>query len=288
MITTGTTGTRGVAVRAGLHRGWLETKYSLTDVGDIFWMLLFPVSFTVTLLFMRGNTVPGTDLALGAMVLPSLIGMSIAFGGLAGPAMQIATDREDGTLLRAKATPDGMLGYLIGKIWFFGLTTLASLVLLAIPAMTVIGDLRIDGRTALLLPVIFVVGMVATVPIGSALGSIFKSSAQSMLIMLASMLLIAISGIFYPITAMPTWLQWVGQAFPFYWLGLGTRSAMMPAGAEAAEIGDSWRTVEMFAVLGVWAVVGLVLAPIVLRRMARRQTGSAIAAARDKVMSRGY
>ncbi|MER6971223.1 ABC transporter permease [Nocardioides sp. NPDC000445] len=288
MITTGTTGTRGVAVRAGLHRGWLETKYSLTDVGDIFWMLLFPVSFTVTLLFMRGNTVPGTDLALGAMVLPSLIGMSIAFGGLAGPAMQIATDREDGTLLRAKATPDGMLGYLIGKIWFFGLTTLASLVLLAIPAMTVIGDLRIDGRTALLLPVIFVVGMVATVPIGSALGSIFKSSAQSMLIMLASMLLIAISGIFYPITAMPTWLQWVGQIFPFYWLGLGTRSAMMPAGAEAAEIGDSWRTVEMFAVLGVWAVIGLVLAPIVLRRMARRQTGSAIAAARDKVMSRGY
>ena len=288
MITTGTTGTRGVAVRAGLHRGWLETKYSLTDVGDIFWMLLFPVSFTVTLLFMRGNTVPGTDLALGAMVLPSLIGMSIAFGGLAGPAMQIATDREDGTLLRAKATPDGMLGYLIGKIWFFGLTTLASLVLLAIPAMTVIGDLRIDGRTALLLPVIFVVGMVATVPIGSALGSIFKSSAQSMLIMLASMLLIAISGIFYPITAMPTWLQWVGQVFPFYWLGLGTRSAMMPAGAEAAEIGDSWRTVEMFAVLGVWAVIGLVLAPIVLRRMARRQTGSAIAAARDKVMTRGY
>lgn len=288
MITTGTKGTRGVAVRAGLHRGWLETKYSLTDVGDIFWMLLFPVSFTVTLLFMRGNTVPGTDLALGAMVLPSLIGMSIAFGGLAGPAMQIATDREDGTLLRAKATPDGMLGYLIGKIWFFGLTTLASLVLLAIPAMTVIGDLRIDGRTALLLPVIFVVGMVATVPIGSALGSIFKSSAQSMLIMLASMLLIAISGIFYPITAMPTWLQWVGQIFPFYWLGLGTRSAMMPAGAEAAEIGDSWRTVEMFGVLGVWAVVGLVLAPIVLRRMARRQTGSAIAAARHKVMSRGY
>ncbi|MBC7276776.1 ABC transporter permease [Nocardioides sp.] len=288
MITTGTTSTCGVAVRAGLHRGWLETKYSLTDVGDIFWMLLFPISFTVTLLFMRGNTVPGTDLALGAMVLPSLIGMSIAFGGLAGPAMQIATDREDGTLLRAKATPDGMLGYLIGKIWFFGLTTLASLVLLAIPAVTVIGDLRIDGRTALLLPVIFVVGMVATVPIGSALGSIFKSSAQSMLIMLASMLLIAISGIFYPITAMPTWLQWVGQVFPFYWLGLGTRSAMMPAGAEAAEIGDSWRTVEMFAVLGVWAVIGLVLAPIVLRRMARRQTGSAIAAARDKVMTRGY
>lgn len=281
-------GARRIAVRAGLRRGWLETKYSLTEVGDIFWMLLFPIGFTVTLLFMRGDTVPGTDLALGAMVLPSLIGMSIAFGGLAGPAMQLTTDREDGTLLRAKATPDGMLGYLVGKIWFFGLTTLATLVLLAIPAATVIGDLRIDGRTALLLPVIFVVGMVATVPIGAALGSLFKSSAQSMLVMLASFLLIAISGIFYPITALPTWLQWVGQVFPFYWLGLGTRSAMLPAGAEAAEIGDSWRTAEMFGVLGVWAVVGLLVAPVVLRRMARRQSGSAVAAARDKIMAKGF
>lgn len=279
---------RRIAVRAGLRRGWLETKYSLTEVGDIFWMLLFPLSFTVTLLFMRGDTVPGTDLALGAMVLPSLIGMSIAFGGLAGPAMQITTDREDGTLLRAKATPDGMLGYLIGKIWFFGLTTLASMVLLAIPAATVIGDLRLDGRTALLLPIIFVVGMIATVPIGSALGSLFKSSAQSMLVMLASFLLIAVSGIFYPITALPTWLQWIGQVFPFYWLGLGTRSAMLPAGAEASEIGDSWRTAEMFGVLGVWAVVGLVVAPIVLRRMARRQTASAVQAARDKIMAKGF
>lgn len=285
---TTSTEARRIVVRAGLRRGWLETKYSLTEVGDVFWMLLFPLGFTVTLLFMRGDTVPGTDLALGAMVLPSLVGMSIAFGGLAGPAMQITTDREDGTLLRAKATPDGMLGYLVGKIWFFGLTTLGSLVLLAIPAATVIGDLRIDGRTALLLPVIFVVGMVATVPIGSALGSLFKSSAQSMLVMLASMLLIAISGIFYPITALPTWLQWVGQTFPFYWLGLGTRSAMLPAEAELAEIGDSWRTAEMFGVLGIWAVVGLVLAPIVLRRMARRQTGSAVAAARDKIMAKGY
>ena len=72
----------------------------------------------------------------------------------------------------------------------------------------------------------------------------------------------------------------MGQAFPFYWLGLGARSAMLPAEMAAAEIGDSWRTVEMFAVLGVWAVIGMLLAPILLRRMARRQSGSTVAAVR--------
>ena len=162
------------------------------------------------------------------MVLPSLVGMSIAFGGLMGPAGTIAADREDGTLLRAKATPNGMVGYLVGKIVMFALTTLVSVVLLVIPALTVAGELQLDPRTWLLLALVFIVGMVSTVPISVVLGSLMKSAAQAGLLFLASMLLIVPSGIFYPITSMPIWLQCVGQAFPFYWLGLGARSAMLP------------------------------------------------------------
>jgi ABC-2 type transport system permease protein len=44
----------------------------------------------------------------------------------------------------------------------------------------------------------------------------------------------------------------------------------------------------MFAVLALWAVLGMVLAPILLRRMARRQSGSTVAAARERIMSKGY
>src|SRR5690606_39617963 len=233
------------------------------------------------------KTVPSTDFALGAMVLPSLVGMSIAFGGLMGPAGTIATDREDGTLLRAKATPNGMIGYLVGKIVMFALTTLVSVVLLVIPALTVAGELNLGPRTWVLLALLFVVGMVSTVPISVVLGSLVKSAAQTGLLFLASMLLIIPSGIFYPITAMPTWLQWIGQVFPFYWLGLGARSAMLPAELAAVEIGGSWRTLEMFVVLGVWAVIGITLAPAMLRRMARRQSGAAGTAARERIMAKG-
>jgi ABC-2 type transport system permease protein len=35
----------------------------------------------------------------------------------------------------------------------------------------------------------------------------------------------------------------------------------------------------------VWTVAGLVLAPIVLRRMARRESGSAVAARRERAMA---
>ncbi|MDV6271302.1 hypothetical protein [Rhodococcus globerulus] len=100
--------------------------------------------------------------------------------------------------------------------------------------------------------------------------------------------LIAISGIFYPITASPGWLQAVGQSFPMYWLGLGMRSALLPEEAVAIEIGESWRHVETAAVLGAWAVVGLLIAPVVLRRMARHESGSNMAARREKALQRAF
>jgi ABC-2 type transport system permease protein len=151
-----------------------------------------------------------------------------------------------------------------------------------------VSDLILDARTWLLLTLVFVVGMVSTVPIGVALGSVMKSSMQALLVPLACALLVFASGIFYPFTALPIWLQSLARAFPVYWVGLGARSAMLPASVVGAEIGESWRIVEMFAVLGVWAVIGLVLAPIVLRRMARHQSGSALAKVRERIRSRGY
>jgi ABC-2 type transport system permease protein len=101
------------------------------------------------------------------------------------------------------------------------------------------------------------------------------------------MLVIGISGIFYPITALPEWVQWVAQIFPIYWLGLGMRSALLPDSAVGIEIGESWRHLETVGVLGAWAVIGLILAPIVLRRMARKESGSSVAERREKALRRG-
>ena len=98
--------------------------------------------------------------------------------------------------------------------------------------------------------------------------------------------LTTISGIFYPITHLPVFLQWAGQVFPLYWLGLGMRSALLPNALAAVEVGHSWRHLATFGVLSAWAIAGLVLAPVVLRRMARRESGSNVAARREKAMRR--
>jgi ABC-2 type transport system permease protein len=77
-------------------------------------------------------------------------------------------------------------------------------------------------------------------------------------------------------------VQVVAQIFPIYWLGLGMRSAFLPESAAALEIGGSWRTTQTVIVLLAWAIVGMLLAPRVLGRMARRQSGSAVDAARSE------
>jgi ABC-2 type transport system permease protein len=66
-----------------------------------------------------------------------------------------------------------------------------------------------------------------------------------------------------------------------YWVGLGMRSAFLPDSAAAMEVGGSWRTLETVLVLGAWAVVGALVLPALMRRMARRQSGSQVAAARE-------
>lgn len=95
-----------------------------------------------------------------------------------------------------------------------------------------------------------------------------------------------ISGIFFSISLRPDWVAWIAQSFPIYWLGLGMRSALLPDAALVEEIGESWRHLETVGALGAWAVAGLLVAPFVLRRMARRESGASLEARKNKVMQR--
>lgn len=287
-IRTDLAGTRWAAVLAGLSRGLIETRQSFTETANVIGHMFPSLMYVVVLLVTRRFPVPGTDFSAATVTLPGLLAMSIIFGWLSAPATIITANREDGTLLRAKAIPHGMLGYLVGKIVVFALTTLLNLMVVLVPGALLVSGLTLDARTWLLLAVVFVVGMASTVPLGVALGSLMKSSMQALLVPLACTLLVCASAVFYPITALPPWLQSLVRALPFYWVGFGARSAMLPANMAAPEISGSWRTIEMFAVLGLWAALGLLLAPIVLRRMARNQSGSALAKVRERIMSKGY
>ncbi|MFE9321519.1 ABC transporter permease [Nocardia sp. NPDC052278] len=277
------------AVRAGTRRGLIEIRQSLTNVQDLWGMLFWPVVMVIVLFFMRNATFEASGFALGSLALPSILGMLVAFNGMFGIAQMLTLEREDGTLLRAKATPNGMIGYLIGKIVTTSGWVVIPFLIVLIPGLFLVDGTAMGSIGSWLgLIGVVAIGMLATMPIGAVLGSLFSNPRNIGFVSLPIMGIVAISGVFYPITSMPGWLQGVAQVFPVYWVGLGMRSAMLPGDAVAIELGHSWRHLETIAVLSVWAVAGLLLAPIVLRRMARRESGSNVAARREKAIQRAY
>ncbi|MFI6871223.1 ABC transporter permease [Nocardia sp. NPDC050406] len=275
-----------MAWRVGWSRGLVELRQSFTNAEELISHFLWPALMVGTLFFLRDTSFADTGFLLGVLVLPSILGMNAAMS-MVSMSQQLTADREDGTLLRAKATPHGMVGYLVGKIVSVSGGLLADLAIFLIPALFIISGLAIgDIGSWLTLAWVLALGLVATLPLGAVLGSVFTSTRSQGLLTLPILGVIAISGIFYPITALPEWVQWIAQLFPIYWLGLGTRSALLPDGAVTVEIGDSWRHLETIGVLGLWAVAGLLVAPMVLRRMARRESGSSVAARREKALRR--
>jgi ABC-2 type transport system permease protein len=275
------------AARRGVRRGWIELRQMLTNPHDIALVTVSAAVFTGVMLFSRTARVPGTGFSLGTTMLASVLGMNIGFNGLASLAAVLAVEREDGTLLRAKAIPHGMTGYLIGKI-----VTTSGVIFISVAGTLITGLFLFRGLAVghagawLTLIWVLALGLAATLPIGAILGSLFPSARSAGLLTFVIGGLTAISGIFYPITHLPHWLQWIGQAFPLYWLGLGMRSALLPASLASVEIGHSWRHLATFGVLAGWTAVGLMLAPVVLRRMARRESGSTVAARRERVLLR--
>lgn len=278
---------RAVAVRAGLVRAGVEFRSTMTNVGELLGWLWLPIVALVVMFVLRDTTVPGTTFSLGAQSVPGILGINVVFTGLLGLAAALTMDREDGTLLRAKATPNGMVGYLVGASLGKAVLVVATLLLMLVPAAFVFDGLQLWRPGAwFTLAWVLALGLAATLPVGAVLGAAIASTRSLGVVTLLFMLLASVSGVFYPITALPDWLQGVGQVFPLYWLGLGLRSAVLPDALAAAEIGGSWRSLTTVAVLGGWTVLGCALAPGLLRRAAARESGSAVEARRAQVAQR--
>jgi ABC-2 type transport system permease protein len=271
------------AVRLGVARGWIEFQiYYLKDLQGLVGTVIIALLLVGVLWFERATNIQGVSLAL--LTLPGLLAMLIANEGFSDVARFISTHREDGTLLRAKAIPQGMVGYLIARVVLTILSTIFILAIVFIPSLFVVPGLtNLDGGRLLIFLGILVLGLLATAPIGAIIGSLVKSSGAGFgLTFFPLVALVAISGIFYPIRALPAWVQWIAQVFPVYWLGLGLRSVFLPASAAALELGGTFRPLATFLVLAAWAIVGLLLAPPILRRMAQRTSGDEMEAGKQR------
>ena len=243
----------------------------------------------VVLWLLRDIDLGSAAVGLGGYVVTGFLAFGVVSAAVIGVAGELQTERDDGTLLRAKAVPHGMSGHLVAKV----LQAPVDALIPVLPAV-VGAALFLPGTTPrdvggwLLLLLVLLLGVVAMLPWGAVLGSVFRSMLGLVWAMIALYAYAAVSGLFYPVAGWPVWLQWIAQAGPLYWIGAAVRAVALPASAAAVEIGGEFRLGVALAVLAGWAVVGLLLAPVLLRRVVRRQSGSTVQAARERVLATGF
>jgi ABC-2 type transport system permease protein len=275
-----------LAVRVGLRGGWKEFLQSLRSPQDQGWYLFTSLGVLGYLALRRDDESEVAGVLVPSVALPGILGALVAFGVVVGPAYALAMAKEDGTLLRHKAVPHGLRGYFTGQLLLHGLGILPQVLLIVVPSLLLFDGVMAGGAGGwLTVTWVLALGTLATMPIGMIIGALVPSTQKvATWGMLPVLVLAGISGIFYPMASLWGWVQTIAQLFPMYWFGLGMRSAFLPDGAAAAELGGSWQTPETVAVLGAWAIIGAVLTPPVLRRMSRRQSASQVEAARQAAL----
>ena len=102
--------------------------------------------------------------------------------------------------------------------------------------------------------------------LGIAITTIIPSAnAAPAIIQTPFLILQFISGVFFTLASLPTWLQWVAGLFPLRWVAQGLRSVFLPDLYQYAEPGMSWQLELVAIVLAAWIIAGLGIAVLTFK-----------------------
>ncbi|OMI91478.1 multidrug ABC transporter permease [Streptomyces sp. M1013] len=274
--------------RAGLQRGGIELRQLLRNPKELTGHLTNVLVALAVAAFV-GDDVPGTQTPMAHLVLAGFAAYLLFQIGLVNLPQILVTEREEGALLRLRATPGGIRAYLVAKCVLVVVTALGTLALLLLTAAVFVdGPLPHGPGGWLTLLWVTTLGLLAVVPLGAAIGAVLPNPREALaLIMLPVMGLLVTSGTVFPITSLPVPVQQVASVFPLKWMAQGLRSALLPDAARTAEAAGSWELPTVALVLTAWTVLGFLLAVPLLRRAARRESGSRLSARRRRAEQSG-
>jgi ABC-2 type transport system permease protein len=277
------------SVTVGLDRGRVELRQMMRSPREYLGHLTNPAFFLLTASLQDGD-IPGSSVDASRLVVAGGIASMLVLVAVSWLPQQLANDREDGTMLRLRGTPGGLAAYIVAKTLTVTAVALFCALLMLFGGALLTGS-GLPGSLGrwLTLAWVLVLGLVALALLGAAVGALLPNPRQALAwVMIPVLGLLFVSGVFFPVTTMPRWLQIVGEVFPLKWIAQGVRSALLPDSALAAETAQSWQHWETAGVLTAWIVVGLLIAPRLLLRASRRESGSRLAARREALAQRAY
>src|SRR3954454_15507567 len=262
---------RARLLRIGGSRGHVELLQFSRERDAVVFIFVLPIA----LLLIFGS-VFSDDIAPGVSFSQYFTAGMLAAGLMATSfqslAIQIAVERDDGTLHRLAGTPMPKSSYFLGKVVLVLVTGLLEAVLLLTVGSLFYGlDLPSDAGRWVTLGWLTALGATTFTLLGIAASGLPRSSRSAAAVITPIVIVSQFtSGVFFVFSELPPWMQQVASLFPLKWLTQGMRSVFLPDRFAAQEPAGSWEHGRVALVLVAWAVAAFVLAARTFRWEPRR------------------
>ena len=157
---------------------------------------------------------------------PGFMALTVVFGALSGVGFAISREREQGTMDGLLVSPITRRAVIFGKVLSQTVRGLIQAFLILGLSMVIFG-VRIYGSPLLML-LTMLLGVASFVGVGIILTSFApeQETAQMMVILLQFPMMF-LSGIIFPVSSLPGWMQWIGKAMPLYYAADALRKVVI-------------------------------------------------------------
>lgn len=259
-------------VSVGIQRIGYELKTYVKTPDALFFNFFFPIMMLVifTLAFSQAELdFPGVERTLVSadFYLPAMLAMGVLVSGTQNLGIDIAIERNDGTLRRLSGTPISPISYFIGKFGQVLVSGTIQAIFLILVAKFVFGAyVPTSVESWLTLAWVFYLGLIATSVLGVAISALPRSAKSANSVILPPVLILQfISGVYLAFADLPEWLQNVASLFPLKWIAQGFRATFFPDEFRFAELGSQWNLDQVALALGIWVVIGLAVTLLTFR-----------------------
>ncbi|MFD1715315.1 ABC transporter permease [Amnibacterium flavum] len=272
--TTRTLGGPGRILRLGAGRAVYETRSYFRQGDSLFFTFLFPtVIFVIFAVAFgsSGDVGAGPDgtggISMAAYYLPGMAAAGVLLSGIQNLAVDIATERSDGTLKRLAGSPLPVLSYFLGKFGQVLVTSILQLLLLFLVARLVFGvELPGDAEHWARFGWVYLLGIATSAALGIALSRVPRTGKSASAVIVPILLVLQfVSGVYIQFSVLPDWLQTFASVFPLKWIAQGMRSALLPENFAAAEPGGTWDVGTTVLVLVAWLIGGTIVSLLTFR-----------------------
>jgi ABC-2 type transport system permease protein len=189
--------------------------------------------FTVT-----GSQYAGQGQGYRGFLVPGIAAMAIMQGGLFGVVFTLVAFKSRGILRRLKAAPIGPSHILAGQVVTrLVVSIMQTYVLLLVGVIVLNVTIGRDAAAWVNITLFALLGGALFIAMGLAISGWAKSEDTAAPVAnVISLPMMFLSGVFFPVTAMPDWVQEISRFLPLTYLADGMRAVAL----DGASLGSQW------------------------------------------------